>query len=170
MSKLNQSLKQELLRATKPKKLFLRAWRGNEGKLPIYKVDTDCKPPEGDKDEKYCYAFFSLFTDDKTIELNKFLSRDYNFDDTHGCIYIHGRIGFRRRKSNDISIDLSSLVLQNILFKEHRSRANGLLDRSASEDLLQAITNQLQSTEYRADAIDLLGRVVASYESEVIPF
>ncbi|WP_339343376.1 hypothetical protein [uncultured Psychrobacter sp.] len=169
MSKLNQTLKQELLQATKPKNIFLRAYGDSEDDFPIYKIDTDCEPSQGHEDTEYCYAVLSFFTDNKTIEPNKFLSR-HSFNNIYGHVEFLGKIGFRRRENNIFSIDLNSLHLRTFCFADDLHSNVSLLDRDVTEDLLQAITEQLQSAEYRTDVIELIGRSVVDYEENAIPF
>lgn len=169
MSKLNQSLKQELLRATEPSKLSIRPYGGNIEDLPVFKADTDCEPSTGYEDAGYRNGLIEFFTKDATIELNKFLSRHYDFNNSHGYLRFSGNVGFRMRNDSHISIDLSSLTLTHVLFQERAPTFIGVLDRDVSQDLLQAITEQLKSPEYRADAIEILSICLSDYENRV-PF
>lgn len=171
MSKLNQSLKKELLRATEPKNLSLLAFGGVVEDLPDFNVDTECEAPEGLNDTGYQYALVNFFTDDKTIEPNKFLSRNYNFIETHGYIRISVGIGFRQRKGNDISIDLPSLTLHHaVLFQERKFTTTGVLDRDANKDLMYAIAKQFQSPKFRSDALNIIGMGVTNEIENSIPF
>ncbi|WP_339343373.1 hypothetical protein [uncultured Psychrobacter sp.] len=169
MSKLNQSLKKELLRATEPKKLFLRPYGATVNDLPAFKADADCEPSKGYEDADYRYGLLEFFTKGETIELNKFLSRHYDFVDSHGYLRVSGKVGFRARSDSHISIDLPSLTLTSLLFHERKPSHIGVLDRDVDEDLLQAITMQFQSPEYRADAINILNIGLADYQ-HCIPF